>query len=89
MNHAALSYALTLLMLSSFRRAPPGAAAALVLTTGAALEGFQGFGFFAGDAQWGDMLADVAGVSAAVLPLWIGRAQGRKTRGLAAPSADR
>jgi hypothetical protein len=77
-SHAALSYALTLLLLASFRGARPLATGAFMLLVGASLEVLQSLGLFAGDGHWSDLRADALGIAFALLPLWIGRAQGRK-----------
>jgi hypothetical protein len=80
-NHAVLAYALTLFCVASFRRAKPWIISLAVMSVGVSLELIQGAGWFAGDAQLGDLLADVVGVVAALLPLAVGRAQGRVNEG--------
>lgn len=87
-NHAILSFGLTFLLLASFRTAPARAVALLMLSLGLALEGLQLLGMFAGDAEWGDIGADLAGVLLAAVPVGIGRSQGRRSERLAAEEEE-
>lgn len=74
-NHGALSYAITLLLLAAFPRVPIWIPPAFMLCVGAGLEGLQWLGFFAGDAQFGDMVADATGIALAAIPFALGRLQ--------------
>ncbi|MGA0608390.1 hypothetical protein ACO2Q0_20545 [Phenylobacterium sp. VNQ135] len=77
-NHGLLSFALTFLLLASFRRAKAWQVALVVLAAGFGLEGLQAFGYFAGDAQLKDLVSDMVGVAFAALPVAVGRSQGRR-----------
>lgn len=71
-EHAALSYCLTLLMIASFPRVPPLLFAAGVIAGGAALELVQYLGLLKCGFEVTDWLADVVGALAAYLPLALG-----------------
>ncbi|WP_374471251.1 hypothetical protein [Phenylobacterium sp.] len=77
-SHGALSFALTILLLAAFRRVPAWVLGGGVFALGAGLEGLQGLGLFAGDAQLRDLISDLCGVLAAALPYALGRAHGRR-----------
>lgn len=74
-NHCALSYGITLLVLLSFRNALLGLTGLAVLTLGAGLELAQLQGLSPGQAQWSDLIADLIGATLALAPAAAGRLQ--------------
>jgi hypothetical protein len=74
-NHGLLSYAITIGLIASFPRAQAWLLALAVLAIGGALELAQSMGFFAGDGQVGDILADLVGVLMALGPALLGKAR--------------
>ena len=73
-EHAVIVYLLVVFATACFPRLQLWLTSLVLVVIGAALEGAQAlFGF--GEAQLGDFLADVIGISLAFLPLWVG--QGR------------
>ncbi len=70
--HALLSYAITVSLLAAFPRTRALILAAFPLALGVSLEGMQGIGFWAGDAEIGDLVADLAGIAVALAPLLVG-----------------
>lgn len=71
-EHAALSYCLTLLMIGSFPRTPPLLFPIGVMAVGGGLELIQYLGLLKGGFEITDWLADVVGALAAYLPLALG-----------------
>ena len=72
LTHALLSYAITVSLLAAFPRARALILAAFPLALGVSLEGLQGLGFWAGDAEMGDLAADMTGIALALAPLVVG-----------------
>jgi hypothetical protein len=80
-SHGAISFLLTLLLLASFQKAPLWLIGGAILGLGFALEGIQLLGFLSGDAQVKDLVSDIVGVAAVIVPAALGRLQGWRARG--------
>lgn len=78
-EHAALTYLLTIFILAAFPRLPVWAPAAGLTGLGLAVEGVQALPFVVGGAQAGDVVANLLGAALATLPIWMLR--GRLARG--------
>lgn len=72
LEHAALSYCMTLLMIAAFPGVSPLFFAGGVIAGGGALELIQYLGLLKGGFEITDWLADVVGTLAAYLPLALG-----------------
>jgi len=70
-NHLAGCYALTLLALTALPGLRPSRLAALIILAGGAVELVQGE--IGREAALSDVLANLAGVLAAILPVWLAR----------------
>lgn len=75
-NHVAGCYALTLLIVTALPGLRPSHVAALIVLAGGAVELVQGQ--VGREASLSDFLANLAGVLAAVLPLWLARLRSRR-----------
>jgi hypothetical protein len=77
-EHVAYGYLLTVLTIASLPRVSPWWIGAAYLGVGGGFEVMQVFGLVSGTFQWKDLLSNVAGVAAALVPVALGRAGGRR-----------
>lgn len=68
-GHFLSFYVLTILYVLAAPRAPRWAIAGLLVVAGGAIEIVQGQ--VGRNAEWGDWLADIAGIAFATLPVWL------------------
>lgn len=68
-GHFLSFYVLTILYLLAAPRAPRWAIVALLVAAGGVIEIVQGQ--VGRNAEWGDWLADIAGIAFAILPVWL------------------
>jgi len=72
-EHVAFGYLLTLLTIVSLPRVSPWLIGAGFLGVAMTFELMQVFGLVSGSFQWKDVVANIAGVAAALAPLALGR----------------
>lgn len=77
-EHIAYGYLLTVLTIASLPRVSPWRIGALYLGVGGGFELMQVFGLVSGTFQWKDLVSNVAGVAAALVPVALGRAGARR-----------
>ena len=72
-EHIGYGYLLTLLTIAALPRVSPWAVGAAYLAIGVGFEVTQIFGLVSGTFQWKDLLANTAGVAAALAPMALAR----------------
>jgi hypothetical protein len=77
-EHVAYGYLLTVLTIASLPRVSPWWIGGAYLAIGAGFEVAQVAGLVSGTFQWKDLGSNLGGVAAALAPLAIGRAGGRR-----------
>ena len=76
-EHVAFGYLLTLLSILALPRVNPWLVGGFYLALGAGLEVSQIFGLISGTFQWKDLISNLAGVAAALLPMAVAKRKKR------------